>query len=139
MPAKVFRTDDVHNEVSPPAAHGPIAHPFEVSPDATQAVLFVDGHPVLRVGDGFTHTGASHNKPQVGSAFANPAGVTMRGEFTDAGQAVLFVDGAAAMTMGGKLETCSDATRETTCEDAVLLAEVPPLFIDGQPVLPGNN
>jgi hypothetical protein len=139
VPTKVFRTDDVHNEVTPPTAHGPIPHAFEASPNATQAVLFVMEHPLLRAGDGFDHTGASHNKPQVGSAFAKPTGVTKHGEFTDAGQCVLFVDDAPVMTMGGKLETCSDATRETTCDAAVLLAEVPPLWIDEQPVLPGNN
>lgn len=139
MPTKIFRCDDVHNEVTPPTAHGPIPHVFEALPDATQSVLFVNGHPVLRVGDRFSNNGPSHNKPQVGSAFANPQGVNGAGKFTEAGQSAVCVLGTAVQTMAGKLETCSDATRETTCESAVLLVEVPPLFMDGQSVLPGNN
>lgn len=139
MPARIFRTDDLHVELAGPTSLGPIPHPFEAAPEATQTTLHVADHPLLREGDGFDHTGASHHKPQAGTAFASPAGVTKKGQFTDAGQHVLFVNGVPVMTLAGRLETCSDAARETTCDAAVLLADVPPLFLDGSPVLPGNN
>jgi hypothetical protein len=138
MPARIFRSDDVHVEIAGIIPLGPIPHLFEAMPAATQTSLAVAGNLLLCKGDGFDHVGASHHQPQAGTVFANPAGVTKKGRFTAAGQSVLFINKMPVMTLAGNLETCSDAARETTCDAAVLLADVPPLFVDGSPVLPGN-
>jgi hypothetical protein len=139
MTTQILRMDDVHAEMAGPTALGPVPHPFEASPNATQAVLFAQGHPLLREGDPFTHTGSSHHKPQAGSSFANPAGVTASGRVTAAGQRVLFCDGQPVQTPAGRLETCSDAAREASADAAVTLTAVPVMYLDGAPALPGNN
>ena len=138
-PAKVFRTDDVHDEYAGISPLGPIPHTYEAKPKATQSVLAVGGHPLLLQGDTFRHEGASHKKPNAGNSFAKPAGVTEQGHFSAAGQALLFIDGRPVMTIAGSLTTCTDATPETGCEAAVLLIEVPPLFLSGSSVLPGHS
>ena len=139
MPARIFRTDDVHCEFSGPVPLGPIAHPFEAAPTATQSVLAADGHLLLRAGDGFGHVGRSHQQPLAGTAFANPGGLTREGRFCEAGQDFLFVNGKTVMTLAGSLETCCDAARETTCDAAVLFDQTPILFVQGSSVLPGNH
>jgi hypothetical protein len=139
MPAKLNRPDDYHVETAGSTGLGPISHPFLSSPAATQSVLVVEGEAVLREGDEFDDEGAGHKKPQAGTGYANPSGVTGKGRFTEAGQGLLFVDGRSAMCMGGRLETCSDAAREVDAEAVITLTQEPVLFLDGQPVLPGRN
>ncbi len=139
MSVRIYRTDDVHLEFAGPAPLGPIPHVFEAEPRATQRLLHHDDRALLGEGDQFQHIGTSHVKPQCGSSFAQPAGVTGSGKFTEAGQQVLFVDGVPVMCANGKLETCSDGARETPCESAVLIRNMPVLFVDDEPVLVGND
>jgi hypothetical protein len=139
MPTSVQRNDDFHNETAGCSALGPVPHPFVSSPAATQSVLAVGGESVLREGDEFKDEGFGHAKPQAGTGYANPSGVTGIGRFTEAGQAVLFSDGRPVMCLGGRLETCSDAAREADAEATIILNSELVLFLDGQPVLPGHN
>ena len=139
MSARVQRNDDFHNETAGCSTLGPVPHPFASSPAATQSVLAVGGEPMLREDDEFEDDGPGHKKPQAGTGYANPSGVTGKGRFTEAGQSVLFVDGRPAMCLGGRLETCSDAAREVDAEAAIILTSEPVLFLDGQPVLPGRD
>jgi hypothetical protein len=139
MPTRVIRLDDYHIELANQVAIGPIRHPFTSSPAATQAVLACGGHPLLREGDRFRNEGLSHQKPLAGTAFASPPGVTGWGQFTAAVQDVFFVDGRPVMTTVGRLETCSDAACEASVDAAVILTEVPVLFVNDAPVLPGNS
>src|SRR5262245_9609439 len=138
MPASVFRPDDVHVEQAGLSTLGPVAHLFEASPEATQHCVYVNGFPLLRVGDEFNHIGASHHAPRLGSAFLNPSGVTAKGQFESTGHDLVRVNGVTVMTLAGKLSTCSDAARQTSCKSSIVLTEPATLTINYSEVLTGN-